>query len=205
MRPKRTENALMPDDEGWCRDVICEPSPNFDERPHQMAISLLVVHNISLPAGQYGSSHIADLFCNRLDYNADPSFEDLRGMRVSAHFLISREGGLIQFVSTLARAWHAGVSSFDGKQRCNDFSIGVELEGTDADVFTDAQYHVLSRLTAALQQRHPLTDVAGHQHIAPGRKTDPGPFFDWRRYHELLAHCQPQALTRAALRFCAFD
>ncbi|HSY29809.1 MAG TPA: 1,6-anhydro-N-acetylmuramyl-L-alanine amidase AmpD [Burkholderiaceae bacterium] len=206
-----TENALVPDAEGWCREVACEPSPNFDERPQHVVTSLLVVHNISLPAGRYGTSHVVDLFCNRLDYQADPSFEELRGIQVSAHFLIRRDGRLIQFVSTNARAWHAGISSFDGKQRCNDFSIGIELEGCDDDAFADAQYDTLSRLTAALQRRYPLTDVAGHQHIAPGRKTDPGPFFDWPRYHALLGQCQaqnqlsdqPQALTPGSLRFAA--
>ena len=199
------EDALAPDADGWCRAAVLEPSPNFDDRPPGAAITLLVVHNISLPAGRYGTSHIVDLFRNRLDYNADPSFAALRGVRVSAHFLIRRDGGLIQFVSTSARAWHAGVSSFDGKQRCNDFSIGIELEGTDTDAFTEAQYHTLAGLTAGLQRQHPLTDVAGHQHIAPGRKTDPGPFFDWPRYHALLLQCQSPALTHRALRFFAFD
>lgn len=197
------EDALVPDADGWCRGAVLEPSPNFDDRPQGLAISLLVVHNISLPAGKYGTSHIVDLFRNRLDYNADPSFAALRGVRVSAHFLIRRDGGLIQFVSTKARAWHAGISSFDGRQRCNDFSIGVELEGADTEAFTDAQYDMLGRLTAGLQRRHPLTDVAGHQHIAPGRKTDPGPFFDWPRYHALLLQCQSPALPRRALRFFA--
>jgi AmpD protein len=213
MSPISTENALVPDVKGWCRDVACEPSPNFDARPPHVVTSLLVVHNISLPAGRYGTSHVVDLFCNRLDYQADPSFEELRGIRVSAHFLIRRDGRLIQFVSTNARAWHAGVSSFDGKQRCNDFSIGIELEGSDGDAFADAQYDTLSRLTAALQRRHPLTDVVGHQHIAPGRKTDPGPFFDWPRYHALLGQSQgksqlqhqPQVLTHSSLRFAALS
>jgi AmpD protein len=198
-----SENALLPDVDGWCRDVVCEPSPNFDARPQDAAISLLVIHNISLPAGRYGSNNIIDLFCNRLDYNADPSFGQLREIRVSAHFLIRRDGELIQFVATCARAWHAGVSSFDGRQRCNDFSIGVELEGCDTEAFTDAQYQALSCLTGMLQRRHPLTDVVGHQHIAPGRKTDPGPFFDWQRYQALFMQCQPQVLTHGALRFLA--
>jgi len=205
MSPISADDALVPDVDGWCHFAEREHSPNFDERPTEVAVSLLVIHNISLPAGQYGTSYIADLFCNRLDYHADPSFEQLRGIRLSAHFLIRRDGRLIQFVSTNSRAWHAGISSFGGRPRCNDFSIGVELEGADTEGFTDAQYDLLSRLTAALQRRHPLTDVAGHEHIAPGRKTDPGPFFDWSRYLTLLLQCQPQALTYAPPRFSAFD
>jgi len=197
------ENALILDADGWCRGAVCQPSPNFDLRPQDAIISLLVIHNISLPSGKYGSTYISDLFCNRLDYNADPSFSELRDLRVSAHFLIRRDGELLQFVATDARAWHAGVSSFDGRQRCNDFSIGVELEGCDGEAFTDAQYQTLVRLTVALQQRHPLTDVAGHQHIAPGRKTDPGPCFDWQHYHTLFRLGQPQVLTTGSLRFTA--
>jgi AmpD protein len=197
------EKALLPDADGWCRAIACEPSPNFDARPQDVAVSLLVIHNISLPVGQYRASYVSDLFCNRLDYNADPSFGDLRGLRVSAHFLIRRDGGVIQFVSTCARAWHAGLSSFEGRQKCNDFSIGVELEGCDTEPFTEAQYQMLGRLTVALQRRHPLTDVVGHQHIAPDRKSDPGPFFDWQRYHACTIQCEPQVLTHGALRFFA--
>jgi AmpD protein len=203
MSPTSAEDAPSLDADGWYRLAARVPSPNFDDRPEGTAISLLVVHNISLPAGRYGTSCISDLFCNRLDCDADPSFAQLRGVRVSAHFLIRRDGQLIQFVSAASRAWHAGISAFGGRDRCNDFSIGVELEGTDADVFTDAQYQALSRLTAALQRRYPLADVAGHQHVAPGRKTDPGPFFDWLRYRTLHAQCRPHAFTQAPLRFFA--
>lgn len=203
MIPSASENPLQIDAAGWCDLAVRLPSPNFDDRPADLDINLLVVHNISLPAGKYGSSHVCDLFCNKLDYNADPSFEELRGIRVSAHFLIRRDGALIQFVPTTARAWHAGLSSFNGKERCNDFSIGVELEGCDAEAFTDAQYQTLCRLTVALQRRHPLTDVAGHQHIAPGRKTDPGPFFDWPRYAAMLALMHSEVPTHGALRFAA--
>lgn len=213
MSPISKDSKFVLGIDGWCRDVDCVPSPHFDKRPDAVAIDLLVIHNISLPAGRYGTTYVADLFCDRLDYNASPSFAELRGIRVSAHFLIRREGELIQFVSTLDRAWHAGASSFGGRERCNDFSIGIELEGTDEEPFTDAQYNVLSRLTAALQRRHPLTDVVGHQHIAPGRKTDPGPFFDWVRYRKLLDQCQsqdgspgvPQVLTHGSLRFFALS
>jgi AmpD protein len=203
MSPTSAEDALAPDAAGWCSAAVRVPSPNFDDRPQGAAIGLLVVHNISLPAGCYGTSYISDLFCNRLDCDADPSFAQLRGVRVSAHFLIRRDGQLIQFVSAASRAWHAGFSSFGGRDRCNDFSIGVELEGTDTDVFTDVQYQTLSRLTVALQRRYPLTDVAGHQHVAPGRKTDPGPLFDWLRYRTLHAQCRPHAFTQAPLRFFA--
>ncbi len=183
-----SEIAFPFDAEGWCQGATTLASPNFDARPAGMAVDLLVIHNISLPAGQFGTPYVADLFCNRLDADADPSFAELRGLRVSSHFLISRDGSLVQFVSIKCRAWHAGSSSHAGRDRCNDFSIGVELEGSDETAFTDAQYDILSRLTCALQNALPLTDVAGHEHIAPGRKTDPGPHFDWLRYRNLLLH-----------------
>lgn len=170
------------DAQGWCDTALCRPSPNADERPPGAAATLLVVHNISLPPGEFGGPHVERLFANRLDCDAHPYFDGLRGLRVSAHFFIRRNGELIQFVSADARAWHAGLSSFAGRERCNDFSIGVELEGADDRPFADAQYEALARLTAALRTRYPLTDVAGHEHIAPGRKTDPGPCFDWARF-----------------------
>jgi AmpD protein len=185
---------------GWCRAAVRDPSPNFDSRPDVADIDLLVIHNISLPAGQFGNGNIGDLFCNRLDADADPSFADLRGVRVSAHFVIGRDGSLTQFVPTGERAWHAGASSFEGRTRCNDFSIGIEMEGTDNLPFTDRQYDVLIGLTVALQHAHPLTAVTGHQHIAPGRKTDPGPLFDWERYRQLLAADASLSGVRA-LRF----
>ena len=161
------------------------PSPNVDERPPGTEVSLLVLHNISLPPGQFGGPYIEDLFTNCLDCTAHPWFERLRGLRVCAHFLITREGEVIQFASTHARAWHAGVSTFAGRERCNDFSIGIELEGTDHEPFTDAQYDALAHLTWALKARHTFTAVRGHEHIAPGRKTDPGPAFDWQRYRAI--------------------
>jgi AmpD protein len=172
--------------DGWCRGAHCDPSPNFDARPAPAAITLLVIHNISLPPGQFGGPFISDLFCNQLDYAAHSYFDQLRPLRVSAHFLIRRDGLVNQFVSCSNRAWHAGVSLFQGRERCNDFSIGIELEGTDFEPFTAIQYDVLSALTKALQVAYPLADVAGHAHIASGRKTDPGPFFDWRRYQKSL-------------------
>lgn len=185
--------------DGWCAEALREPSPNFDARPPDAPIDLLVIHNISLPPGQFGGPYIADLFCNRMDFDAHPSFDDLRTLRVSSHFLIRRDGVLMQFVSAADRAWHAGVSSFGGRERCNDFSIGVELEGSDFEPFAEGQYRVLSLLTRALCERYPLRDAVGHEHIAPGRKTDPGPFFNWTHYRQLLGE-PPSAFTHAALR-----
>jgi AmpD protein len=173
--------------DGWCEQARREPSPNFDARAPGETVNLLVIHNISLPPGRFGGTEIIDLFRNRLDCDAHPYFDRLRALRVSAHFLIRRDGALIQFVSGDARAWHAGVSSFGGRERCNDFSIGIELEGTDEIPFTSPQYDVLAGLTQALCRRYAIADVAGHQHIAPQRKTDPGPCFDWPRYRQALA------------------
>lgn len=187
--------------DGWCPQAVLQPSPNFDRRPEGALIDLLVIHNISLPPGQFGGPFIAELFGNRLDHDAHPYFEQLRPLRVSAHFLIRRDGVLMQFVSTNERAWHAGISSFCGRERCNDFSIGIELEGTDFGPFEKVQYDVLDRLTCALQSRYRLADVAGHEHIAPGRKTDPGPFFDWALYEQMYKNNPMLALTFNALRF----
>lgn len=172
--------------DGWCAQAQRQPSPNCDARPSGSVIDLLVIHNISLPPGQYGGPFIGDLFGNRLDCDAHPYFDQLRALRVSAHFLIRRDGAVIQFVSSNERAWHAGASSFGGRERCNDFSIGIELEGTDFEPFAAHQYEALAALTAGLRARYPLTDVAGHEHIAPQRKTDPGPFFDWARYRQAV-------------------
>jgi len=187
--PTRVLDKLVLDEMGWLvtqapptLHVQHHPSPNQDERPSGSAIDLLILHNISLPPGQFGGSAVVDFFLNRLDCDAHPFFDALRGVRVSAHFFIRRDGSLIQFVSTLARAWHAGESSFEGRPRCNDFSIGIELEGTDALPYTDAQYATLAALTQTLRQRHPLRAVRGHEHVAPKRKTDPGASFDWPRY-----------------------
>lgn len=173
------------DSAGWCNEALHTRSPNFDARPDSTDIDLLVIHNISLPPGQFGGPFIADLFSNCLNYEADPYFDQLRPLRVSSHFLIRRDGSLVQFVSANGRAWHAGLSSFCGRERCNDFSIGIELEGADFIPFEPAQYVTLGALTHALQGRYPLKSVAGHEHIAPGRKTDPGPFFDWACYQEV--------------------
>lgn len=173
--------------DGWVCGARRRPSPNFDARPTGSAIELLVVHNISLPPGVFGSGDIARLFTNRLDAAAHPFFATLIGVRVSAHFLIERDGALSQFVSCLDRAWHAGASEFEGRPRCNDFSIGVELEGTDFAPYEAAQYATLAALTRALRRTYPLRAVRGHVDIARGRKTDPGPLFDWARYARLAA------------------
>jgi AmpD protein len=162
-------------------------SPNCDARPEGERVSLLVVHNISLPPGQFGGDAIIELFTNRLDPDAHADFGELATMRVSAHFLIRRDGSLFQFVPCALRAWHAGASSWQGRERCNDFSIGVELEGTDLVPYADAQYAALGRLTRALRRRYPISDLAGHDQVSPGRKTDPGASFDWARYRRLAA------------------
>jgi AmpD protein len=186
--------------DGWCNGVDWQPSPNCDARPEGEAINLLLIHNISLPPDQFGGPYIADLFGNRLDYDAHPYFDHLRPLRVSAHFLIGRDGAATQFVSTDARAWHAGVSAFEGRERCNDFSIGIEMEGSDFQPFEDAQYTSLAKLTNALLVRYPLTDLIGHEHVAPGRKTDPGPYFDWIRYRESLCRSALQRQNKALPR-----
>lgn len=161
-------------------------SPNCDARPAGAGVSLLVIHNISLPPGEFGGDGIIALFTNRLDPAAHPYYREIAGLRVSAHFLIRRDGALIQFVPTEMRAWHAGESSWQWRRRCNDFSIGVELEGSDTCAFEDVQYATLADLTAALRGRYELEDIVGHSDIAPGRKTDPGPRFDWERFRRLI-------------------
>ncbi|MBV0932707.1 1,6-anhydro-N-acetylmuramyl-L-alanine amidase AmpD [Marinobacterium weihaiense] len=164
------------------------PSPNCNTRPAG-EISLLVIHNISLPPGQFGGGHVTELFTNCLDPQAHPFFAKLDGLEVSAHLLIERDGSMIQFVPFDRRAWHAGRSCFDGREACNDFSIGIELEGADDIPYTDAQYQVLAAVTRTLLVTYPnLTRdrITGHSNIAPGRKTDPGPAFDWARYRQSL-------------------
>ncbi len=170
------------DAEGLADGADYIPSPNQDERPAGMAVELLVIHNISLPPGVFGGDAVIDLFLNRLDPRAHPYYETIAGLRVSAHFFIRRDGALLQFVPCTRRAWHAGQSSWRGRERCNDFSVGIELEGTDDLAFSDAQYERLAALATALYARYPITASVGHSDIAPGRKTDPGPAFDWPRY-----------------------
>jgi AmpD protein len=162
-------------------------SPNQDERPNGEEPTLLVVHSISLPPGEYGGDAIERFFTNCLDPAAHPYFQEIGTLRVSSHFLVRRDGAVVQFVATTRRAWHAGVSRWRGRERCNDFSIGVELEGMDGALFADAQYEALIRLVRTLRAHHPLRDIAAHSDIAPGRKTDPGPLFDWPRLLAALA------------------
>lgn len=185
MSPRRRHLAI--DERGYATLARQVRSPNRDERPDGAAISLVVVHGISLPPGEFGGDGIVRLFTNRLDPDAHPYFATLSHLRVSAHFLIRRDGELIQFVSCLDRAWHAGVSAWKGHERCNDFSIGIELEGTDAIPYGPPQYTMLGRLIRALKRAYRIEDVVGHSDVAPGRKTDPGPAFDWARLHRLLA------------------
>jgi AmpD protein len=163
------------------------PSPNRDARPPGADVTLLVVHGISLPPGEFGGHGILDLFTNRLDAHAHPYYATIAELAVSAHFLIRRDGTLIQLVPCAERAWHAGRSAWKGRERCNDYSIGVELEGTDEIPYTAAQYAMLARLIRAISRRYPIADIVGHSDVAPGRKTDPGPAFDWGRLHRLTA------------------
>ena len=166
---------------GWWQAAQACPSPNEEARPPGTEVDLVVLHSISLPPGEYGGPAIEDLFLNRLDCGAHPHFEQLRGLRVSAHFLIRRDGRVIQFVDADRRAWHAGASCWAGRVNCNDYSIGVELEGLEGETFADAQYPALVSLLASVRRRYPVRTVVGHQHVAPGRKGDPGPGFDWWR------------------------
>ena len=175
-------------------------SPNRDARPAATAIALVVVHAISLPPGAFGGDGIARLFTNRLDPAAHPYYATIAGLRVSAHFLIRRDGKLVQFVSCNDRAWHAGASSWNGRDCCNDFSIGVELEGADDVRYAAAQYTMLARLVKALVRRYPIEGIVGHSDIASGRKTDPGPAFDWPRLRRLLAPRQRQPRDRLSGR-----
>ncbi|MGM9515773.1 1,6-anhydro-N-acetylmuramyl-L-alanine amidase AmpD [Roseateles sp. DB2] len=168
-------------DRGWLSSARVVPSPNFGPRPDGEEPSLVVLHSISLPPGVFGGPEIEALFTNCLDCGAHPSFQALQGLEVSAHFLIRRDGELLQFVSADERAWHAGKSSFRGRERCNDFSIGIELEGLEGGLFEARQYQALGLLLPLLRARYPLDAVVGHEHIAPGRKADPGPGFDWPR------------------------
>lgn len=157
------------------------PSPNVDARPDDCAPTLIVIHNISLPPDQFGGPGVIALFTNQLDPNEHPYYATIQDLRVSSHFFIRRDGELIQFVPCTQRAWHAGASNWNGRERCNDFSIGIELEGSDTAAFTDAQYACLNQLIAVLKAAYPIQDIKGHSDIAPGRKTDPGPCFDWGR------------------------
>jgi AmpD protein len=169
---------------GWLDAARRVESPNYNERPEGIRPRLIVVHGISLPPGCYGGGEIESFFCNTLNAEDHPYFAEISGLQVSAHFLIYRTGELVQFVDTESRAWHAGVSEWRGRENCNDFSIGIELEGCDDEPYADFQYSVLNQLIQALQNQYPLIQrdaIVGHCEIAPGRKTDPGPAFDWSR------------------------
>lgn len=170
---------------GWWSAARRLESPNHGRRPRGTAVTLVVIHSISLPPGEFGGDAIERLFTNTLDWEAHPYYAQIRGLQVSSHFVIRRDGELLQFVSTTQRAWHAGRSSWRGREDCNDYSIGIELEGLEGEVFEAAQYAALARTLQALRQRHPIDGVAGHEHVAPGRKQDPGPGFDWPRLRAL--------------------
>lgn len=175
--------------QGWIKGADIIPSPNFETRPENCEIDLIVVHAISLPPGQYGGGHVEQLFTNCLDPQEHDYFAEIEGMKVSAHCLIERSGRLIQFVSFQDRAWHAGVSCWHDRENCNDFSIGIELEGCDDEGYEQAQYEQLARLVISLRKHYPALSpqsICGHSDISPGRKTDPGPYFDWNKLNKLI-------------------
>ena len=172
---------------GWVDDARRSPSPNFDARPDGVTIRLVVIHAISLPPGEFGGDEVEDFFLNRLDAGRHPYFAEIAVLRVSSHFFIRRDGTLVQFVSCADRAWHAGVSTWRGHHRCNDFSIGIELEGCDDKPFTQTQYESLRSLLSLLRRSFPIDDVVGHSDVAPNRKTDPGPCFDWAAINDSVA------------------
>ena len=171
---------------GWLRSARRCASPNFGPRPASAAVELVLVHSISLPPGEYGGDAIERLFTNRLDWDAHPYYAQIRGLQVSSHFVVRRDGELLQFVSCDERAWHAGASQWRGRADCNDFSIGIELEGLEGGPFEPAQYARLVTLAKAIARRYPVRGIAGHEHVAPGRKFDPGPGFDWPGFRTRL-------------------
>ncbi len=191
--PPATGQPLWHD--GWYRFARHLASPNHGPRPTGTQVSLVVIHAISLPPGKFGGGHVQQLFTNQLDWDAHPYFQSIRGLAVSAHFFIGRTGELWQFVSADARAWHAGVSSFRGQDNCNDYSIGIELEGRDDGPFEPAQYDTLASVCAAITAAYPVRDLTGHEHVAPGRKHDPGPGFEWPALQRALGwpdRCFPE-------------
>ena len=178
-------NSFAIDEAGFVGNTPFISSPNFDARPEN-ELSLIVIHNISLPPGQYGGNGIIELFTNQLNPDDHPFYAEIYTRKVSAHFLIRRDGKLIQFVSCLNRAWHAGASNWHDRERCNDFSVGIELEGSDFDAFEPAQYVCLQHLITELINRYPIQAIVGHSDIALGRKTDPGPYFDWAQINTTI-------------------
>lgn len=178
-------NAYAINDAGFAINAQVITSPNFDARPFD-ELSLIVIHNISLPPGEYGGNGIIELFTNQLNAKEHPFYAEIHTQKVSAHFLIRRNGALIQFVSCLNCAWHAGVSSWQGRERCNDFSVGIELEGSDFEAFEPVQYQTLNTLISNLLKKYPIKAILGHSDIAPVRKTDPGPCFDWSKVDTFL-------------------
>lgn len=190
-KAEKSNNLRLPPQikQGWLLEVEQQKSDFFSPRCQEDEISLLVIHNISLPAGVFGTNHISELFLGTIDPTSHPSFVDLAQLQVSAHCLIKRDGSIIQFVSFNDKSWHAGVSAFNHREKCNDFSIGIELEGTDDIPYEEAQYQQLAKLTLCLQQEYPLItndNIVGHCDIAPGRKTDPGLAFNWQYFHQVL-------------------
>ena len=180
--------SLSVDATGFVLSARSIPSPNCDERPDDSVIQLLVIHNISLPPGEFGGDGVLALFTNSLNPAEHPYYQMIQELKVSSHFFIRRDGELIQFVSCLKRAWHAGLSAWRGRERCNDFSIGIELEGTDDLPFADTQYDTLGKLIPMLVSAYPVLEIVGHSDISPGRKTDPGPCFDWPRCRSFLPY-----------------
>lgn len=198
-----SSQAIHLEADGWATNVVHGPSTHFDARnlAEGEAIDTVVVHNISLPPLTFGSGTVEDFFCDKLNFDCHPDLESLRGLRVSSHFFIDRKGRIVQFVSCNDRAWHAGVSRFNGKTNCNAFSIGIEMEGTDFVPFEEIQYARLVELLAAIQKAYPIRFIVGHSDIAPERKTDPGPYFDWvKLYRERESFGSPRFAGAAALK-----
>ena len=185
-------SSILINDAGFANRAKVILSPNFDNRPSKSNVNLIVIHNISLPPRIYGGNNIIDLFTNKLNPDDHEYFKSISDLKVSSHFLIRREGSLIQFVSCLDRAWHAGESTWNQVNNCNDFSIGIELEGSDYDIFESEQYRCLEKLIQSILKKYPIEAIAGHSDIAPSRKTDPGPYFDW----EKIESCTEQLIYK---------
>lgn len=190
MKPRRLEPLWR---DGWWAGARPLPSPNFGPRPDNEPPGLVVLHSISLPPGVFRGDAVQHLFTNALDSDRHPYFDRLRALRVSAHFFVRRSGEVLQFVACNQRAWHAGVSSWRGRDNCNDWSVGIEIEGLEGLRFANVQYRVLSRLLCAVVNQYPIREIVGHEHVAPGRKTDPGPGFDWLRLRPRLCGCRARA------------